>query len=166
MKRLVVLLAVLVGVLCVSGIAFLEFYVFGPQMPTLVVQAENDAKITIKGNTLYLFYDPFPFKNVSGSLNVSWPGGIDRQLDSERNSLASCNQSGLVEAWFPPNSTFGPYGSEDGVGVQNGTVSVSFDDAFSYRIVNANSFNITLAFSSQTFTFNYVLYQLKTAFSL
>jgi len=168
LKRYVALIAVLVGVLCVSGIAFLGFYVFGPQMPTLVVQAENDAKITLKGNTLYVFYDPFPFKNVSGSLNVPWPGGVsnfDRQLDGARASLTPCNQSGLLEAFFPPNSTFGPYGAQDMVGVQNKTVSVSFDDAFSYRIVNANSFDITLAFSSQTFTIDCILNQLKTASS-
>lgn len=150
MKRSVVLLVVLVGVLCISGLAFLEFYVFSTQMPTLVVQAENDAKITIKGETLFVFYDPFPYKSVSGSLNVPWPGGIDR-LDLERNELA-VNQSTLLTAWFPINSTFGPYGAIDGCGVQNGLMA-SFD-TFSFKIVNANSFNVTLAFSSQTFSYS------------
>jgi hypothetical protein len=129
-------------------VVFFEFYVFSTQMPTLVVQAENDAKITIKGETLYVFYDPFPYKSVSGSLNVAWPGGIDR-LDLERNENA-VNQSALLTAWFPINSTFGPYGAIDGDGVQKGLMA-SFDDAFSFKIVNANPFNVTLAFSSQTF---------------
>ena len=119
-------------------------------MPTIVVQAENDAKVTIKGETLYVFYDPFPNRSVSGTLNVPWPGGTDR-LDLERRDNAD-NYSTLLTDWFPINSTFEPYGAISGSGVQNGLMT-SFD-VFSFKIANANSFNVTLIFSSQTFSFN------------